>query len=813
MDNNEPFFRIPETVKEDTENYASLVDDFVSGKLEGERFKGYRVPMGVYGQRSNDDQELYMVRVRIPGGVLNKEQLELLNEIAKEYGAGFLHFTTREDIQIHQVRIEDTPRILKKLLNVGLSPRGGGGNTVRNILNSSRAGVKVDDVFDTTPHALALSEYLLKERSSFNLPRKYKIAFSSSTEDDALATVNDLGFIAKYKDGKKGFKVYAAGGMGNNPQPAIIIDDFVTEDKIFHVAEAIKRFFDDYGDRSNKHKARLRFVRERLGEKAFVEKYREYLEKVLAEDIEVEEIRFFQEKRNEIENDQLNQDIIEKYQDKDYFYQEKDKGYYSIELRPVNGDIDYKEVKEIIELISNLNNEIRLRTTRYQGFVIRGISVQHINDLIKGIDNINENLLAASIATVPIACKGASTCRLGLCLSPELAKEIRNSLLELDEEFNSLLPKIYISGCPNACGQHFIGPIGLEGKASRNEGKLVPHYALLLGGKIGEEKAQLAERVVDIPAKRVPAFLKKLAEYLAEDKDYQGKENFNDYLENGGSDKIIELASQFTEIPSYQENPDIYKDWSQSEDFNLQGRGPGECGMGVLDIIKVDIDSAKSKLISSEDDELYQGIINIARALLVIRGFDNNKDRLIVKEFKKEFIDKGFVDEKYLELLDVAIDYKLGDEEDLSKYKNLLEELIERVEFLYNSLNARLEFDLEDDNSQQTSKKALDEEKDSNVKESDENSNKDNENLNEDNEGLESKETFKDLRGVMCPMNFVKAKLFIEPMEVGTVVDFYLDDGAPIENVPGSLIAEGHKILVKEKTAEGYYHLKVEKGQ
>jgi len=808
--NSKLVFRIPETVKEDTAKYEGLVRQFMEGKVDPERFKGYRVPMGIYGQRGNEE-ELYMVRVRIPGGVLSRRQLMRLNEISKEYGKGFLHFTTRQDIQLHGVKIEDTPEILYKLLEVGLSPRGGGGNTVRNILNSPRAGVNPDEVFDTTPHALALSEYLLKDRSSFNLPRKYKIAFSSTLEDDALATVNDLGFIAKRRNGKRGFKVYAAGGMGNSPAIGIVLEEFIEEDKIFYVAEAIKRLFDRYGDRDNKHKARLRFVRERLGDKGFIEKYRNYLAEVIEKGLKVEEILFSNPEEQDVElleeteieqpEEELNQSSKlgpEVLRYRDFIYREKKPGLYSLEIRPENGDLAYPEVNRLLEL---LDSSLSLRTTNKQGLLLRGIKERKLLKVIKSLQNISQNLLVPAIASAPIACKGASTCRLGLCLSPELSRAIRKELLNLESRLRNLLPQIYISGCPNSCGQHYIAPVGFEGRAKRYKGRLVPHYSLLLGGHTSEDETRLARRVIDIPARKIPEFLKELVSFLDSDSNYTGKDSFNKYLQNGGFKKITDLASKYTAIPEYQEDPQIYRDWGQEQDFSLQGRGPGECGMGVLDIIRIDIETAKEKFrrASKEgekrNENLYETIISAARALLVIKGIDTTKDRVIIEEFKKHFIDGELVKEYFEKILDAAVDYKLGDEDTLNKYEGDIGALVYRIEELYNSLNSRLEFDLSKLERRETDNKV-------DISES----------ARIPAQDPETEIKAMDLRGVKCPLNFVKAKLFLEPLPEGEIVEIYLDEGEPIANVPPSLEKEGHDILTKEKNAEGYCILKVKKG-
>jgi len=314
----------------------------------------------------------------------------------------------------------------------------------------------------------------------------------------------------------------------------------------------------------------------------------------------------------------------------------------------------------------------------------------------------------------------------------------------------------------------------------------VPHYSLLVGGNIGEDQSKYGSNLVDIPAKRIPDFLADLAKLLATEADYDG--DFNSYLEQGGREKVIELAQEFTTIPSYEQEADLYQDWGSDEDFSLAGRGPGECGTGVMDIIQLDIDTARDnyKAGKKEDNEkLYQAIVDAARALLIIRGIDTEKDRVILDSFQSEFIANGLVDNSRSELLDAAFDYKLGDIDSLFDYQTEIEELIERVEELFESLNSNLEFDLEDDKQEQVTE--------------------------DDNQATVETE-LADLRGVNCPMNFVKAKVAIAPLDSGAILEIYLDPGEPIENVPQSLAKEGHEILNQEQSKEGHYILTVKKG-
>ena len=276
-----------------------------------------------------------MVRIRIGAGLVLPAQLERIAQLSKTYGNGITHVTTRQDIQIHDVDIEDTPDVLEGLLEAGLSPRGGGGNTVRNVTACPRAGICPDEQFDVAPYSIATAEYLLQDRSSFNLPRKYKIVFSGCSTDCAFASVADLGFFAHIKDGVKGFSVYAAGGLGSNPAVAAKIEDFVEAKEVFEVAEAIKRLFDKHGDRANKHKARLRYVLARIGVEEFIKLYQKEREILKADGLPYKSPTI--------------RDLTPVYgvpeasdnagQKQDNVLPEKTTGRYTVQLRLRNGDI------------------------------------------------------------------------------------------------------------------------------------------------------------------------------------------------------------------------------------------------------------------------------------------------------------------------------------------------------------------------------------------------------------------------------------------------------------------------------------------
>ena len=728
----EPILHIPQSVKEDTLDYRGRLKKFIDGQTSPVAFRAYRVPMGIYEQRTAGK---FMVRIRIGAGLVLPHQLERIVQLSKTYGDGIIHITTRQDIQIHEVDIEDTPDVLEGLLEAGLSTRGGGGNTVRNVTACPEAGVCPEEGFDVAPYAIAAAEYLLQDRSSFNLPRKYKIVFSGCSKDCAFASVADLGFFAHMKNGAKGFSVYVAGGLGLNPAVAAKIEDFIEAEEIFEVAEAIKKLFDKYGDRTNKHKARLRYVLARVGIEEFIKLYRVERDILKAEGLSY--------------TSPQTRDITSVYKIPETSV--------TVRLRLKNGDIPADDLSKVGQIASKYGQGL-IRTTQLQDLLITGIAEGDIGNVHSELEKLSIDVFGDGSSKI-VACAGASTCKLGLCLSRDLADAISNKLSRSASSGNLSETTIRISGCPNSCGHHCIASIGFQGKAKRVNGKLMPCYDVLVGAKTVEGDAHLGKKIGTVPAKKIPDLLAEAFD-AGEIKE----------------EKLKNLVGQYSDFSSEQFPDDYYYDYGSNEPFSLAGRGPGECGAGVTDVIKLDIDEAKDALKSTpaNSENIYKAVIAAARALLVTFGLEPKKDREIFNTFSESLIKPGWVKSQTRQLLDYAIDWRIGDRDSIEDLFSQAEDLTKRVEELYLSLDANLKFKIEPVTKETFVDKT------------------------------ETNNHVIDLRGVECPLNFVKAKLELEKLQTGAILGVLLDDGEPVRNVPASFTDQGQEVLEVKNSGDHF---------
>lgn len=769
-------FKLPDEVKDGIKEFKDSLGDLLYGRINPARFAGIRVPWGTYSHRGG---KVFMNRIRIPAGQISSAQLKAVAQAARKFGKGKLHLTTRQDIQIHEIQLEDTVKVIEYLKDFDLSPRGGGGNTVRNITACVFSGICKDEVFDVRADVFSLTEHLLRQDTSFNMPRKLKFSFSGCVKDCAGCLVHDAGLLARKKDGLRGYKLFAGGGMGSEPLLGHLLEEFIPEEDLGYSIQAIKNIFYKKGDRRNKHHNRLRFLIKDLGFGNFKKLYSEELaflkesEHIVLRKIDIALARPVEGEIPDVDDAEFKQFV--KYN----IFEQKQKGLAGIELRIPRGDISAEGLEALATLTEEFSG-IEFRVSQNQNIVICNVRNVDTYKLFKKLkSSLSEFLYPSTILDV-VCCKGALTCNLGLCNSPGLTEQVEKIIQ--DNFVNTVAFKklnIKINGCPNACGHHPVGLIAMHGMVRRVQGRPVPFYKLLLGGRKALENTRLAkDSGIVIPAKNVPLFLKdfikKINERMAEDTDLYA------FIDNDAQALAREVAQNYTYVPAYSENKDFYIDWGKTEEFSLDGLGPGECGKGVLDMIEADLSDAKLSLESAGKGgylipELKKALFFSARALLIVKGIDPKTEEAALLEFVNKFVKEGIAQQKFSNLPDF---YKsLKEKEGDFIY---IKDFFEHVSAIFKSMDSALNFP----------KFALPEV----VKE----------------ESALKIDAVLDLKGVRCPMNYVQAKLYLENIEAGQILEICLDEGEPIQNVPVSLKNDGQEIIDIRK-ADGYYKLRVKK--
>ncbi len=782
--------RLPEELARDIEQHAHDVERFLKGELSASILKSRRVPRGIYEQRQNGD---YMVRVRVPGGAISAAQARALAGIAAHYGCGTMHVTTRQDIQLHNVQIGQTPEIMRELYRSGLTSKGGGGNTVRNVTACPYAGICPAERFDVTPFVLAVTEHLIGLAGSYNLPRKYKIAFSGCGADCAMAQVNDLGFIAQIRDGVPGFSVFAGGGMGAESRVGDRMEQWAPATEAIRIAEAVRRLFDRLGDRRNRRRARLRFAVERVGADAFRGMLRESARAVADEGVPACEMPADLAGADAPPHGDYRALLVQTGELN--VLRQRQAGYAAVPLQLPFGQISWRLLEALAGIAERFSLEKMLRITQDQNLLLRFVRVSDLDALGLEIRRaLGPDAGRRAALHSFIACTGAATCRLGLCLPQNAARACAEAMSGDGIDFATLQAvDIRINGCPNACAQHPIGTIGLFGVAQRVGERLVPSYRVLLGARRGEGRTRLGQAAGTVPARALPAFILELLREFQTGR--APSEAFAEYFDRQGLGHFQTLLERHTSTPSYADDPGFYRDWGRDEDFTLAGRGAGECGAGVFEVIAEDLSAANKALEQAQNetepgDALYHALLATVRALAITRGLDTQDPDLILRAFETHFVDTGLIDGGFRGLLARARGYREGWREALAGRREEIRRLLDRVELLYSTMDADLHFHPPEAEAcaAVASSSAP----------------------GTGPAGLTAAAEL-DLRGVACPMNFVKAKLRLENLELGATLGVLLDDGEPIRNVPASFRNEGQEISEISATGDGHWRMTLRK--
>lgn len=655
--------KVAAVAKRDIVDLQNKIDAFNTGQTPEEAFRKFRLTRGVYGQRQPGVQ---MIRIKLPFGRVTADQLVRIADTSDKFATGNLHATTRQDIQLHFVKLSDSPQLWADLEDAGITLKEACGNTIRNVTASSVAGIDPDEPFDVTPIAHSIFTYFLRNPINQDMGRKFKIAVSSSEKDSALAFIHDVGLIAKMGVNEagetvKGFKVLLGGGLGAQPFSAQTAYEFLEEENVIPFIEGVLRVFDRYGERVRRHKARMKFLLNDLGLDEMMARVKEeraaLKNKVFAipHDLfetpvtsvdyapraSVSEEVIFNTAAESIE-----ESSIETFKNwyKTNVFEQKQKGWYAVQLRVLLGDMHSDIARSLADVVRKYAAD-DIRVTVNQGYILRFVKGE---DLVTIYHELNKLGLAAPgfDSTMDITtCPGTDTCNLAISSSYGITRVLEDVM---KEEFPEMMYnqdiKIKISGCMNGCGQHNASNIGFHGSSIKNGKLVLPALQVLLGGGFsGDGIGLIGDKVIKVPTKRGPEALRTLFnDYEAN--AYDG-EYYNQYYNRQTKNYFFQLLKPIADLSTVQD--DEYRDWDHDELFKTE-IGVGECASVLVDLVATTITEGQEKLnLAKENFEsgiwadaiyhAYNVLITGAKGLLMTKEVNTNTQYGIINDFQANF--------------------------------------------------------------------------------------------------------------------------------------------------------------------------------
>ena len=577
---------------EEAENFAKNVKLYRQGKIDKDNFRRFRLQHGAYGTRMTDDYA--MVRIKIPAGEIYPNQLEKIAQLSETFSIGSAHISTRQNIQLHWIVLEDVSEIMRSLAEVGLTTREACGNTVRNVMCSPLAGVCNDEVFDPTPYAFATAKFLLRNPLNQNLPRKFKFNFTCC-EKHGMARIADVGLIPQTRnlDGKtqRGFKIFLGGGLGNKSFVAHQFEEFTPEEDLLYTSIAVLRIFDRMGNRKNMARNRMRYLVDEMGwdkfqnlvlkERSIVRATQSVIVK-LDVDSTPNEI-----KQPIVVSDSDGKSIPDGYSRwyKTTTYKQKQNGYRSVFITLEAGDATANQLYALANIARQFSAEGFARNGFSQEIVFRWVSEDDLPRMYAKLLEVGLANPGSLTMASPVGCSGTTSCNLALTNSHRLAKEIQRKFLELklDEDDDLNDATIKISGCPNSCGQHEIATIGFYGGGARAGKDMYPNYQMSFGGR-ADGDTMLGVNCMRVPVKRViPVILKIMEIFKKNKKSDDTLASWINKIVNGKENSEIKSVNDLKKIlsplvipPTKEEDKDFFTDYGDDTSYHTM-TGKGEC--------------------------------------------------------------------------------------------------------------------------------------------------------------------------------------------------------------------------------------------
>ena len=649
-----------ELARADIDAFNGQVARYGRGLVPEPVFLENRLRHGVYGQRQED---VHMMRSKQPLGLITPDQLDAMADITEHYSAGIAHLTTRQDIQIHYIKLTETPEVMALFAKASGTFREACGNVVRNITAPPVSGVWPNEVFDVTPHGIALAQFLLKHPDGQGLGRKFKIQISGT--DDARwnqSMIHDIGATARVRDGERGFHILVGGGLGAVPHPAKLLYDFIPESELLPLSLAILRVFGEHGEKRKRARARLKFLVAKLGIDEFKRLVEVERSKLPSDPRWIDE-QFnakddvalsppgatWDEPKNADDAHWLRTNVFRQSQD----------GYATVKVRVLQGDLTPNQLRGIAKIGREISGDT-IRIGVDQSIVIRYVPTDRLLEMRRRLNELDLGTAGAGGLGDTVTCPGADTCKLGITTPRSVARELQPIIEQhkLDPRISTL--RIHVSGCPNSCSQRQIADIGLFGASKTVEGVPAPHFVLLLGGVPdgrgpGKRPGDgFGATVLKLPARKVPAAIEFLLGHFLEESD--DHESFTNWVHRVGILEFKKLLKPFTLMESPYLKPDLYQEFGKDKPFGVR-RGVGECAGDIVepvDLLLADADErAEATAVAFHEGLALDSIVNRARetfqiaaqALLTVdRAHDPNVEDT-ADRFRNDWYDCGRIPE------------------------------------------------------------------------------------------------------------------------------------------------------------------------
>jgi sulfite reductase (ferredoxin) len=460
---------------------------------------------GVVGGKDGQGRALpyFMLRIRIPNGLVRSDQLRAIADICRRYARGTADLTVRQNIQLHWVTIQDLPEVLEQLWRVGLNTMGACGDVTRNVTGCPVAGVDADEVCDASPLAIEVDRTLAGNAEFYNLPRKFKISITGCSVWCPYPEINDIGLTAIERTigGKSeiGFGLRVGGGLSTEPYLGARLNAFVRWNQVLPVVKGIAELFRDSDQlREHRERARLKFLFIRHG--------------WTAQDFQTELERRIGFQFDPAEPEAAPVDV---YRDHIGIHPQKQRGYCYVGSAVLRGRITPEQMEGAANLADRFASG-ELRTTNMQNLLIVNVPQIRADELAKELDAIGLPVGGSPFWRGAVACSGTEFCKLAITETKSFSRWLVEELEERLPGFNQHL-KLHVTGCPNSCGQHWIADIGIEGKKIKVDGRMEDAYYFCLGGALGLHQGIARPVGYRCAATEVPEAIERLLRtYLAE---------------------------------------------------------------------------------------------------------------------------------------------------------------------------------------------------------------------------------------------------------------------------------------------------------